>query len=299
MNKTIMLVIIMLTLISACTPVQPVVLPEYSTGIDPEGWVNIPAGDFYEGLHDHLVEIPYDYEMMVTDVTHAQFAEYLNEALFERWIEFNDDMLQGYYPGDEFHAYEHEIEIEAGTKLHFLLSEPGIRIVFDDGVFVVEKGYENHPVVFVTWFGAAAYCEYNDWRLPTELEWEKAARGTDKRSYPWGFDIGPGYANYYASHDPYEEGIGGLGNTTPVGFYNGKTYEGFETEDAVSPYGLYDMAGNVWQWTANIYENTHMRYMRGGSKENYGYNLRIWMRNSAGPDYFSPNVGFRCVRDLD
>ena len=57
------------------------------------------------------------------------------------------------------------------------------------------------------------------------------------------------------------------------------------------------MAGNVWQWTGDIYDDTHLRYMRGGSKENYEYNLRTWTRNNAGPMYSSPSVGFRCVRD--
>jgi len=89
-----------------------------------------------------------------------------------------------------------------------------------------------------------------------------------------------------------------LGGTSPVGFYNGKKYGSQQTVDAVSPFGLYDMAGNVWQWTGDIYPDQHYRYMRGGSKADYSYNLRIWMRNSAGPDYYSIHVGFRCARDI-
>ena len=57
-----------------------------------------------------------------------------------------------------------------------------------------------------------------------------------------------------------------------------------------------DLCGNVWQWTANVYEGQHYRYMRGGSKADYGFDLRVWTRNNARPDYYSPNVGFRCVR---
>jgi formylglycine-generating enzyme required for sulfatase activity len=57
------------------------------------------------------------------------------------------------------------------------------------------------------------------------------------------------------------------------------------------------MAGNVWQWTGDVYEDQHYRYMRGGSKDTYGYNLRVWTRNSAGPEYYSPAIGFRCARD--
>jgi formylglycine-generating enzyme len=76
----------------------------------------------------------------------------------------------------------------------------------------------------------------------------------------------------------------------------GQVYNGYETRDARSPYGLYDMAGNVWQWVRDVTEGTHDRYLRGGSKADYDYNLRIWTRNSARPDYTSPNAGFRCVR---
>jgi formylglycine-generating enzyme required for sulfatase activity len=60
-----------------------------------------------------------------------------------------------------------------------------------------------------------------------------------------------------------------------------------------SPCGLYDMASNVWQWASDIYEGSHDRYLRGGSKDNYGDNPRIWTRNSARPDYYSPSVGLR------
>jgi formylglycine-generating enzyme required for sulfatase activity len=81
-----------------------------------------------------------------------------------------------------------------------------------------------------------------------------------------------------------------------VGFYDGRVYNGYRTQDALSPYGLYDMAGNVWQWVSDITEGTHDRYLLGGSKDNYGYNLRVWTRNSARPDYYSPSVGFRCAR---
>jgi formylglycine-generating enzyme required for sulfatase activity len=89
-----------------------------------------------------------------------------------------------------------------------------------------------------------------------------------------------------------------VGDTTPVGFYNGQAQAGFATLSALSPCGLYDMAGNVWQWTADLTPGTHDRGLRGGSKDTYGYNLRAWTRYTAPPDYASPGVGFRCARDV-
>ena len=270
--------------------------PVVETGIDPETWVIIPAGEFLMGLHEHETLVDYDYEIMVTDVTNAQYARYLNETLAAGSIEIVDDQVMGNYPGDEFHAHEHEEEIPAGDYVHLPLGDEGLRLDFDGQSFAPKPGWENHPMVLVSWFGAKAYCEFHGWRLPSEIEWEKAARGGDARPFPWGDEIARNNANYYSSHDVFEKIWGGAGGTTPVGFYNGKSYDSYETLDSPSPYGLYDMAGNVWQWTGDVYENQHYRYIRGGSKENYGYNLRVWTRNSAGPSYYSPNVGFRCAR---
>jgi len=173
-----------------------------------------------------------------------------------------------------------------------------LRLTFDGKTFAVKPGYENHPMTVVTWFGARAYCEFNSSRLPTETEWEKAARGSDGRPFPWGEGIARNNANSYASRDPFEKTYGALGDTTPAGFYNGKSYDGYQTLNSASPYGVYDMAGNVWQWTANLTVGIHDRAMRGGSKMSYEYDLRVWSRNAARPDYYSPSVGFRCVRDV-
>jgi formylglycine-generating enzyme required for sulfatase activity len=284
------------------------------SGVDPEGWARVSAGDFYSGQFEHEKTLDYDFEIMVTHVTNAQYAEYLNLASQSGDIEIaeyhplavqlegvdlEDDALGvvGHYPGDSFEGYEHELEILAGNRLHMPLEAEGHGIAYDGSEYRPLPGLENHPVTMVTWFGAQAYCEYNGGRLPTELEWEKAARGEDRRPYPWGHDISSSNANYYHSDDPFDELNDGYGSTTPVGFYNGRTHAGYETLDSSSPDGVYDMAGNVWQWTGDVYDYTHMRYMRGGSYANYAYELRIWVRNSAGPDYFSAIVGFRCARD--
>jgi formylglycine-generating enzyme required for sulfatase activity len=182
------------------------------------------------------------------------------------------------------------------------LDEDGLRLVFDGEAFSSIPEYANHPVTMVSWFGANAYCEYYGWRLPTEVEWEKAARGEELVHgrgipFPWGAEIEGNYANYYSSFDLFEKMFGKLGNTTPVGFYNGRTYDGYETEDAGSPYGLYDMAGNVWQWMGDDYPKQHYRYLRGGSFYSYEVDLRVWKNNSAAPTYYSPAVGFRCAQD--
>jgi formylglycine-generating enzyme required for sulfatase activity len=138
-------------------------------------------------------------------------------------------------------------------------------------------------MVLVTWFGARAYCDYNGWRLPTEIEWEKAARGTDDRPFPWGDEIERNNAKYHASRDPIEEIAGDLGSTTQAGYYNGRTYDNYPTLDSASPCGVYDAGGNVWQWTGDVYRDQLYRYMRGGSRANYAVDLRVWTRNSAGP----------------
>ena len=272
-------------------------IPYVDTGVDPEAWALVPAGEFFYGQHSHETMVDYDYEIMITDVTNSQYAKYLAEALEAGSIKLVDNTITGYYPGDEFHNFKHEIEITAGDKLHMTLGEPGGRIRHNGSRFTVEMGFSNHPVVMVTWFGAKAYADFYGYRLPAEIEWEKAARGTDERAYPWGDELARDQANYYSNRDLTEKLVGEFVPTTPVGYYNGRTHDGRKTTEGKSPYGLYDMAGNVWQWTGNVYHYQHLRYMRGGSSSNYEYNLTVWMRNSASPDHYGINIGFRCVRD--
>jgi len=304
-------------LLSACgaAPNAGAITPPYiDTGIDPEAWAVIPAGVFPFGQHDHPTVVDYDYEMMVTTVTNEQYARFVNEALSDGTVRVDEVEVEageqvwvetgvvGSYPGDPFDAYEHEEEIRPGEKLYLPLNGPGVRLVFDRGQFSAISAYRNHPATMITWFGANAYCTYYGWRLPSEVEWEKAARGeelVDGRGlpFPWGLDIEADNANFYSSFDLFEKIFGKLGNTTPVGFFNGKTYDGYVTRNSASPYGLYDMAGNVWQWMGDDYPGQHYRPMRGGSFYSYEVDLRVWKSNSAGPQYYSPAVGFRCARD--
>ena len=290
------LVLSAILLTGCAAPVATAALAKVETGVDAEAWAKVPAGEFVLGQREEEGTVDKPYEIMLTDVTNAQYARYLNEALTKGSVKIQGDQIVGYYPGDPFHGHKHEQEIKAGDWLHVPLKDLSLRLTFDGKTFGVKPGYENHPMTMVTWFGAKAYCDFYGWRLPSEVEWEKAARGTDNRPFPWGNEIELNSANLYASRDPFEQLAGKQGDTTPGGFYNGKTYDGYLTADSRSPYGLYDMAGNVWQWTADLQEGIHDRWLRGGSKDNYGYNLRIWEHNSARPDYASPSVGFRCAR---
>jgi formylglycine-generating enzyme len=298
MKRILWFTLLCAALLASCGPVDlnaPV--PEYETGVNPDAWVTIPAGEFLSGQNNEPVTIGYDYDIMTTDVTVQQYANFLTSARLDQTIKVEGEQILGYYPGDEFHGIKHEEKIEAGDWLYIPLDDPSQKIEFTSKVtFGVKEGYENHPMTSVTWFGARGYCDYYGWRLPTELEWEKAARGTDGRPFPWGDDIALNNANFYASRDPFEDMRSFGSRTSPVGFYNGKIYDGYATLDSVSPYGLYDMAGNVWQWTGDVYEGQHYRYLRGGSKDTYDMDLRTWVRNNATPSYFSPGVGFRCVR---
>jgi formylglycine-generating enzyme required for sulfatase activity len=220
----------------------------------------------------------------------------LNNALSDGSVKLVDNQIVGFYPGDKFNNGRHEEEIKAGDYIYIQVDHPALRLSFTGELFSALETWQNHPMTMVSWFGAKAYCEYYGWRLPTAMEWEKAARGTDIRPFPWGFELARNNANFIFSRDPFEDMSTFGSRTTPVGFYNGGIYDGYQTLDSASPYGIYDMAGNVWQWTGDIYDQQHYRYMRGGSKDLYQNNLRIWVSNNATPTYTSPGVGFRCAR---
>ena len=296
MKRILLTSILLVAFLASCAPVDiNAPLPTYDTGVDPTSWATIPAGEFAFGQHEDI-ESTDAFEMMVTDVTAQQYADFLNAALADGTLKVEGDSVLGFYPGDVFHGVKHEEEIKAGDWEYVPLADPSQRVRYDGTRFSVQAGYENHPMTNVTWFGAWGYCEYNQSRLPTEIEWEKAARGTDARPFPWGWEIARNNANFYSSRDPFENMKTFGSRTTPVGFYNGQTYDGYVTLDSASPYGLYDMSGNVWQWMGNVYEGMHYRFMRGGSKDTYDMDVRVWVRNNATPTYYSPGVGFRCAR---
>ena len=144
------------------------------------------------------------------------------------------------------------------------------------GVFAIEDGYAQHPLTGVSWYGAAAYAKDVGKRLPTEQEWERAARGIDGREYPWRGGFSKKLCNMDES---------GIGDTTVVGVYS----------KGVSPTGALDMAGNVFEWTASDWD-AQRKVLRGGCWDYDSGYARCAYRDWYVPGVTDDDIGFRCAR---
>lgn len=151
-------------------------------------------------------------------------------------------------------------------------------------------GLEEHPAVQVSARDAAAYCRWRGLRLPSEMEWEYAARGGDGRRYPWGDEPpaqrGARRANFGTERCCARDGSDGFARTAPVGRFPA----------GASPFGIHDMAGNVWEWTSDRYrEGADEFALRGGGWGNDAYGLRASYRHGNPPDIGLDMVGIRCA----
>ncbi|MCC6158095.1 MAG: formylglycine-generating enzyme family protein [Deltaproteobacteria bacterium] len=130
--------------------------------------------------------------------------------------------------------------------------DPYQGLYLDGEEWAIDAGYEDRPAVGVSWYGANAYCVAQSRRLPTEAEWEKAAKGGfEHRIFPWSDTFESNALNYLSNGDPFE--AGSAPRTTPVGYFNGEEHDGYQTTDGRSPYGLHDMLGNAAEWVGDYY----------------------------------------------
>jgi formylglycine-generating enzyme required for sulfatase activity/tRNA A-37 threonylcarbamoyl transferase component Bud32 len=250
--------------------------------------VHVPAGEFIMGSSDADV-----------DSALVLCSKYYSDCP-RSW--FEDEQPQHTVYLDAFYIDKTEV-----TNAQYReCVEAGACNAPSDTTYYDNANYTQHPVVYVTWNDADAYCRWAGKRLPSEAEWEKAARGTDGRAYPWGNTFDGSKVNfcdkncsYYRKDASVDDGYAG---TAPVGSYPA----------GASPYGALDMAGNVGDWVADWYNSGYYasspvsnpkgpasgddRVIRGGSWGGLEADVRAATRSRFPPDGPVVLLGFRCAR---
>ena len=249
-----------------------------SAPVAPRGMVPVPAGRFVRGSNK---------------IDEFQQAGELGSK--KPW--YKDEYPQHEMSLPLFYIDEHEVT-NAEYKVFIDATEWRAPDYFIDRA--VPPGKEDYPVANVNWYEAERYCRFRGKRLPTEAEWEKAARGTDGREFPWGDDFDRIKQNADGSSRRGEEAASG--DIAPVGSF----------KEGASPYGVMEMAGNVWEWTSDWYRpyaNTtfqselfgeKQKVFRGGGGGRVGHYVlplfyRTAYRSSIAPENAFSDLGFRCA----
>ena len=260
---------------------QPTMGSTRVSAVDQMVQVYVPAGEFIMGSND---------ENAKRTLEGRSYSE----------IPVNTVYLDGYWIDKyEVSNGQYKLCVDAGVCQPPIDSESHTR-----GKYFGNPEYSNYPVIWVNWYKARAYCEWTGRRLPTEAEWEKAARGTDGRKYPWGNEPLSGErANFCDINCPYDYANelynDGYADTSPVGNYPA----------GASPYGAMDMSGNVWEWTSTLiqpypYDSSDgrenldapgERVWRGGPWKNSAWWMRSTVRYRSVPNYSWEVLGFRCA----
>jgi hypothetical protein len=201
------------------------------------GLVNVASADLTGMVWVSINDPGFTGQMSKYETTNAQYCQFLNAAKASGDITVSGSTVygaNGTNPGEDFDSQVYYDLAGAGYNYCGVTGGGAARINYSGGVFSVDSGFENHPVTYVNWYGATAFCNYYGYRLPSEWEWRAVADYDGSYPYPCGLTINNSIANYCGSTHPY--------GTTSVGAFG--TYG----------YGMCDMAGNVWELTSSLWD---------------------------------------------